>query len=279
VAEADEYATPAGRRRAWYATILPDTPVFYARVVLMVGRARMLVTLGRMDDASWNTTSQQFHHIVETMGARVEITGMQHIRELAHAAVFVGNHMSTLETFLLPGIVNPVRRCNFIIKPSLLRIPWIGPIFRKLGLIVVSRDNAREDLKISLDVGGQNLAEGRSVIVFPQSTRTVALEPRRFNTLGVKLARRSGVPIIPLALSTSAWKLGRVVRDFGSFDRHRPVRVAFGEPIDSSSDQHAIHQQVLDFIAGRLRAWHAEDAAAGIEWDDEPVRTTTEEDS
>ena len=58
--------------------------------------------------------------------------------------------------------------------------------------------------KAVLEGGKQRLQKGISIIVFPQTTRTVRFEPENFNSIGVKLAQRAKVPIIPLALRTDA---------------------------------------------------------------------------
>ena len=62
--------------------------------------------------------------------------------------------------------------------------------------------------------------------------RTVTFDPEQFNTIGVKLAQKAKVPIIPLALKTNAWGNGKVLKDFGCIDTSKTVHFAFGEPIE-----------------------------------------------
>ena len=57
----------------------------------------------------------------------------------------------------------------------------------------------------------------------------MAFDPGAFNSLGAKLAARSGVPVVPIALKTDFSGLGPVVKEFGRIDRTRTVHFRFGE--------------------------------------------------
>jgi len=129
---------------------------------------------------------------------------MHNILKTGKPAVFVGNHMSTLETMVLPAIIQPVKKVIFVIKEELTTYPLFGEIAKARDPILVGRENPREDLKIVLEAGSKKLHEGTSVIIFPQKTRSVYFDPSSFNSLGVKLAKRNKVPVIPIALITDA---------------------------------------------------------------------------
>jgi 1-acyl-sn-glycerol-3-phosphate acyltransferase len=105
--------------------------------------------------------------------------------------------------------------------------------------------------------------DGRSVVVFPQTTRTVVFDPVTFNTIGVKMARRAGVPLVPLALKTDAWANGRRLKDWGRIDPRKPVHFCFGRPLQVSGAGRAEHEQVVRFIQDKLRTWQDQDAPRG----------------
>ena len=86
-----------------------------------------------------------------------------------------------------------------------------------------------------------------------------SFEAANFNTIGVKLAHRSRAPLVPLALKTDAWSLGRVIADLGAIDPTKKVRMAFGEPMQVAGRGTDEHRAAIDFIETRLRAWEAED--------------------
>ena len=164
---------------------------------------------GLCDDSAWVHASLRVTELIERVGCPVSIEGMENISATRGPCVFVANHMSTLETFMLPGIIRPHRAVTFVMKKSLVTLPFFGAVMRSRDPIVVGRTNPREDLTAVLEGGVERLKKGISIIVFPQSTRTPDFDPQHFNTIGVKLARKAGVPVVPLALKTDAWGTGK----------------------------------------------------------------------
>ena len=57
------------------------------------------------------------------------------------------------------------------------------------------------------------LRNGMSVIIFPQTTRIMDFDRKQFNSMGVKLAKRAQVPVVPIALKTDAWGVGKWIKD------------------------------------------------------------------
>ena len=126
--------------------------------------------------------------------------------------------------------------------------------------IAVTRTNPREDLKAVLEGGAARLERGTTIIVFPQTTRTPEFEPSQFSSIGAKLARKAGVPIVPVALKTDAWENGRHLKDLGKIDPSRKVHIGFGEPLRVAGRGTQEHQAVVSFIEDKLAAWAAEDS-------------------
>jgi 1-acyl-sn-glycerol-3-phosphate acyltransferase len=111
-------------------------------------------------------------------------------------------------------------------------------------------------LQTVLEEGVKRLKEGISVILFPQSTRSYEFVPAQFNSLGVKLARKANVPILPMAVKTDFWGNGRSFwRDFGPLNRDEPIYVTFGEPFMIEDSNKQAHERVLEFIQYHLERW------------------------
>jgi len=244
------------------ARICPSL-MFYGGFLAIVTRANRLAVRGDYDAHELNKSALACLRRLERVGLRIEISGIGNIRDPDSPCVIVANHMSTLETTILPVIVQPFRPVTFIVKQSLLTFPLFGPIMRSLDPIPVTRTNPRHDLKTVLEGGVRRLRKGVSIIVFPQTTRTLVFDPARFTTLGVKLAQRAGVPVVPLALLTDAWGNGKLLKEFGRIDPARDVRFAFGEPLHVTGRGGEEHQQVIRFIRGKLDAWGRERARDG----------------
>jgi 1-acyl-sn-glycerol-3-phosphate acyltransferase len=165
--------------------------------------------------------------------------------------------MSTLETLALPGLIVPMKPVTYVAKEKLLHGFFWGPIMRSRNPISVSRSDPRADLEIVLREGCARLAAGISVIVFPQGTRKEVFNRSEFNSLGVKLAAKAGVQLLPVAVKTDYWGSSGIFRGFGPVRRERPVHIEFGEPLTVAGRGRPEHDHCLDFIESRLRAWGA----------------------
>jgi len=200
---------------------------------------------------------------LERAGVRFDISGLEHVAAVDGPYVFIGNHMSTQETFVLPVILLPFKKITFVVKQSLMDYPVFGHVMRSRDPIAVRRTNPREDLKAVLEGGAARLGKGISLVIFPQTTRVPEFDPRQFNTIGIKLAKRAGVPVVPLALKTDAWGNGRYLKDFGRVDPSKKVFFEFGKPLMIMDRGTEEHQQIIDFISGKLKEWGGKVEAQG----------------
>ena len=203
---------------------------FYIRTAAIVFSAARRVRSG-YSMAKWAEDSLRFRRICEACGLRFEIQNLDAFVDLPGPCVITANHMSTLETFILPGLLVPIKPAVFVLKRSLTRYPVFSHVVNAVSPIVVDRVNPREDFKVVMGEGVDRLEKGMSVIVFPQTTRTAGLNRAAFNSIGVKLAKKAGVPILPLALKTDAWATGSNFKDYGPIHPERPVHFAFGDPL------------------------------------------------
>jgi 1-acyl-sn-glycerol-3-phosphate acyltransferase len=228
---------------------------FYTRFAWFVCEGSNRARRGNYTDADWSRNSFQVLRALEAVGVTFEITGVQHFSRLEGPCVFIGNHMSTLEAFVLPSIIQPLRRVAFVVKKSLVEYPVFGHLMRSRNPIVVGRTNPREDLKAVFEGGVERVQSGISIVVFPQKTRSPLFDPAAFNSIGIKLAKKAQVPVVPLALKTDAWANGALLKDFGRIDPARPVHFAFGEALRVQGTGAAEHERVVEFIRNNLVAW------------------------
>lgn len=250
----DSYHTPQ-RSIGWFTRTFPSLS-FYQQVVRLVLRNARLAGKGRYNVAAWQAGSIETLQILENVGCQVHITGMHHLHSLEEPCIFIGNHMSTLETFVLPAILLTGKTdLTYVVKRSLTEYPVFKHVMNSRNPIVVDRTNPRDDLKTVMAEGAQRLKDGYSVIIFPQHTRSVEFDPEAFNSIGIKLARKAGVKVVPVALKTWAWSHGRFLKDFGPMVASRPVHFAIGEPIDIEGKGQAEHEQIVQFIQQHLAEW------------------------
>jgi len=261
------YQTPPGSGfTAKYLPVWSLSLIYYVKLMSTLTRASITARRGTLDDDRWAFHSHRVVQIVESVGGKVNISGLEVMSQQAGPVVFIANHMSLLEALALAGIALPFKRVTFVIKEELRHYPVIGQFMKALKLIAVSRQNPRQDLKQVMREGGNFISDGVSVFIFPQATRSVEFNIQAFNTLGVKLAARAGVPVIPVAVKTDFQGNGKLIKDMGPVDPSKVVYFKFGEPMAVPGKGRAAHQYVVDFIAENLKAWGGtvvEKAASG----------------
>ena len=103
--------------------------------------------------------------------------------------------------------------------------------------------------------GTRILNSGRSIIIFPQSTRSVEFKPEEFNSIGVKLARSAGVQVLPMALKTDFVRTGKIIRDLGPVNLKKEIWFEFGDALTIEGNGKAQHNQIAEFIKSRLDSW------------------------
>jgi len=254
----DSYFTPEGIPQALSERVLLGSRwSVYCHFFSTILRSRAKAVAGKYGDEEWAGSSFEIMKNLERCKAIFRIEGMNKVRKTSGPLVFIANHMSTLETVVLPGLVQPFKPVTYVVKKSLTTGFIWGPIMRSRNPIAISRKDPRADLEVVIREGLTRLQAGISVIVFPQGTRTPIFNRASFNSLGIKLASKAGVPVIPVALKTDYWGSSGLFRGFGPVHRDRPVHLEFGDPISVSGRGKAEHERCLDFIETRLRSWGA----------------------
>ena len=138
------------------------------------------------------------------------------------------SHASFLDP-LLVGCVTP-RRLVFMARESLFRNPLFGGLIRLYNAVPVRREGfTRENLRVLLE----QLAAGHPVLVFPEGTRSPDGELRPLRQGVVRIAQRTGAPVLPCRVVGSHLALGRGQR----WPRPVRVRVYFGAPLEFAPDE------------------------------------------
>jgi len=249
----NSYRSPA-RSAFWFARENP-TLVFYAHICMIVIKASRLGKRGVYTPNRWIQSSLDVIHGMESVGGSFDIRNIRSHAAIQSPCVFVSNHMSILETFVLPCLIRPIRNVTFVVKESLTTYPFFRHVINSRKPVVVGRANPRQDLKTVLNDGQDRLESGVSVVIFPQTTRSLGFDAKKFNTLGVKLAAHNHVPAVPVAVKTDAWGVGPRFKDFGRIDPSKTVHICFGDPITIEGSGKKEHKTVVEFIGDNLSSW------------------------
>jgi 1-acyl-sn-glycerol-3-phosphate acyltransferase len=127
---------------------------------------------------------------------RVDVIGRENVR-IGKPHIFMANHQSDFDILIelahIPG------QFRWIAKKELFKIPVFGKAMRNAGYIEIDRQNHEKALK-SLDEAARKIREGKSVVTFPEGTRSKDGTVRPFKQGMFHLAIESGVPIIPISI-------------------------------------------------------------------------------
>ena len=224
----------------------------YGMIVLRTRKEAMNNLYGTKE---WADSSFEIFRLIEKTGGRFRITGMENIMKVTEPVVFLSNHMSTLETMVFPGLIAPHRKVTFVVKESLVRHPLFGAVMRSREPIVVGRTDPRKDFETVMTKGLELLARGISIVIFPQSTRSIEFKPEEFNSLGVKLAKKAGIKVVPIAIKTDFWGNGKIIKEIGKLDHTRLIYMKFADPFSITGSGKEENQQVIDYIIQNLKEW------------------------
>jgi 1-acyl-sn-glycerol-3-phosphate acyltransferase len=138
--------------------------------------------------------------------------------------VFMSNHESWLDIpALLAAIPVQVR---FLAKKSLFSWPFFGWAIASMGFIPVDRENRRTAVK-SFEDAAARIRAGRSVLIFPEETRTIDGRLLPFQRGGFLIALKAGIPIVPVGLDGPR----RCLPKFNYLVRPGTITVRFGRAI------------------------------------------------
>lgn len=160
-------------------------------------------------------------------GARPHVTGLEQL-DATRNYIIVSNHLSLIDSPLLVWFLPlPVR---FLGKKELFSIPVMGGYMARSGHIPIDRGNARAALQSMADAA-KLLAEGtRSLLIYPEGTRSPDGQLQDFKDGAALLAIRSGLPVLPCAV--------RGTRDVlpakGYAIRSGYVELRIGAPIETA---------------------------------------------
>jgi 1-acyl-sn-glycerol-3-phosphate acyltransferase len=162
--------------------------------------------------------------ILVTTGVRVDVAGLDRLQS-GRTYVFVANHQSHYDTPILFSSLP--YQLRVIAKESLGRFPFIGWHLRRTGHMLV--DRSRPDRAKVFGWASRLTANGLSLFVFPEGTRSRDGRVARFKGGSFYLAMEAGLPVVPLSIVGSRHVMlkGRLATYPGR------VRLVVHAPIDT----------------------------------------------
>lgn len=163
--------------------------------------------------------------LVKSTGMTLEVIGRENLPQEG-TVLYVATHKSVFDIVILLTLIDDP--AIFIGKKEVASMPFVNKWFDALGCIYVDREDMREALK-SIMSGISELKKGQSIVLFPEGTRNMSNEINPFKEGGFKLATKTKVPIVPIALSNTY----KVFEEKKRIQKTKVV-VNIGEPIITS---------------------------------------------
>jgi len=227
-------------RSLLFAVIQAVFTVVFALVILLaaplprLARYRVIALWGRF--VIWLARA--------LLGIRYRVEGLEHLP--AGPAVILAKHQSAWETIAFQQIFPPL---SFVLKRSLLFIPFFGWGLALFSPIAIDRAAGREALRQIEEQGRRRLQQGFWVLIFPEGTRMPPGQAGRYQIGGAWLAVKAGVPVVPVAHNAGElWPRNALLKRPGT------ITVRIGPPIASAGRKPAeVLAETEAWIEGQMK--------------------------
>ena len=246
---------PLARTAAMYGTLIGAGAVGIA-VGALTGNRRHGI----------DTASSLFAHVGSAVGdVRINVVGRKNL--WAHRpAVFMVNHQSALIDVLVTTMLLQ-NGFTGVVKREVAHVPVIGQLLTLADFAFVDRSDGVQ-ARAALDDAKRRLAQGTSVVLSPEGTRSLTPTVGQFKKGGFHVAMQAGVPIVPIVIRNAGelmWRHAKTARP-GTVDVcvHEPIQTTGWTKSDLDAAVERVHRLYLD----TLEDWPASDVP---EPDAEPV--------
>lgn len=175
------------------------------------------------DYSSLRLVQGAFKLILFMAGVKLTVIGEEHVPK-DQAVLYVGNHRSYFD------VVMTYARCprltGYVAKIEMLRYPLLRSWMKNLYCLFLDRKDLKAGLKTILQ-GIDYIKNGISICIFPEGTRNHHDDLLPFKEGSLKMAEKTGCPIIPMAITNSA----EILEDHMPFIHSCHVILEYGEPI------------------------------------------------
>ena len=167
------------------------------------------------------------------VGVRYTVEGRENIP--GRPVIFVGNHQSYWESIAFTALIPDI---NIITKAGAMDIPVFGWGLRHAPMIPVHRDRRGGNLRRIIRQARNSLAEGRSILIFPEGGRVRPGGTRAYQRSLRLLYAKCEVDIVPFAHNAGlCWTKGFAAKTPGLITLRFYPPVAPGMDPETAADQ------------------------------------------
>ena len=179
-------------------------------------------------------------------GIKWSVSGLKNIKSNKTPYFFVSNHASALDIPLaFAGIPNWLVSIAKIELKSVLILGWV---MSTGGHIFVDRRNKDKAYKSLKDAKKSLSKTPRSVLLFPEGTRTKNGDLLKIKTGGINMAIELGIPIIPVACKGTFEMLKNNAKSLGN----GVLELRIGKPIITEKDKKVDKHEIAILIKEKI---------------------------
>lgn len=176
--------------------------LYLLAVIPLMKKADKLLAEGRIDEHREminREVKKWASALLKLAGVTVEVEGIEHI-PTDRQVLFISNHQGNFDIpILLASLDTPHA---LLAKAEIQKIPLIRTWMRHLECVFVDRDNPRQAVA-SIHQAVDILESGRSMIIFPEGTRSKGDTVGEFKAGSFKIAAKAKVPLVPVVIDGS----------------------------------------------------------------------------
>ncbi len=156
------------------------------------------------DMSSLHLVQWGFRCINTICGLRITIIGHERV-PTDRPVLYVANHNSYFDILISYTLCE--QRTGYIAKSSIQKVPSLNMWMKRLYCLFIDRDDLRQSMRV-IQQACEYIKQGISITLFPEGTRGDSEEMLPFRPATMKIAEKTGCPVVPLAISHTRHILG-----------------------------------------------------------------------
>lgn len=181
----------------------------------------------------------RFMCVIALSGVRVE--GLEHI-DRNKSYIFLSNHQGLYDIFAVYGYLP--NRFAWIMKEELRKMPFVGKACEKVGHVFIDRSSKMRSMRSIKEAEQILKTNKRSVVIFPEGTRTRNGRVGNFKRGAFFMARDLHLPFVP----TSVDGPFQILPKGGWWIQPHRITLKFHEPIDTTDLTQDNMQEYIDRV-------------------------------
>jgi len=191
--------------------------------------------------------------VLRHYGIETRVTGATELPE--GGVLFVSNHDGYGD---IPALMDAIKskQFGFIAKDELTKLPIYSDWILRIRSLMLVREDPKEALRV-FGEGEALLKRGFSFVIFPEGTRAKGNEMRPFQKGSLRMALRTGVPIVPVSIAGS-WNCFEA----GGFPQKGIIRIHIHPVVETAgipkSEEAELSGKLEKEIRAKLEEWKRE---------------------